>query len=74
MPSEPWRLTELTASLDAYAAAAEVLAAPSPSMLQLGLKHVEASGDFDDWRARGNALRPAPGQCTDRRTLSSVDL
>lgn len=51
MPSEPWRLTELAASLDAYATLAEVLASPSPSMLKLGLKHVEASGDFDDWRA-----------------------
>ncbi|MFD7320546.1 phosphotransferase family protein [Streptomyces sp. NPDC059875] len=50
MPAEPWQPNELDATLTAYATTAEALAAPSPQMLELGLKRVDAEGDFTDWR------------------------
>ncbi|WP_063793976.1 phosphotransferase family protein [Streptomyces graminilatus] len=50
MPAEPWQPNELDATLNAYATAAEALAAPSVQLLELGLKPVDAEGDFTDWR------------------------
>ncbi|WP_330347648.1 phosphotransferase [Streptomyces sp. NBC_00582] len=50
MPAEPWQPSDLDATLNAYAAAAEMLSAPSAQLLRLGLKPVSAEGDFTAWR------------------------
>jgi hypothetical protein len=50
MPSQPWREGELSATLAAYATAAQALdPAPAP-LLGAGLKPIAADGDFDHWR------------------------
>ncbi|MFG3041767.1 phosphotransferase family protein [Streptomyces sp. NPDC048330] len=54
MPAVPWRVDELTASLDAYATTAEALAAPSEQLQEVGLKPVGDGGDFDDWRTQAS--------------------
>ncbi|WP_086827343.1 hypothetical protein [Streptomyces sp. NRRL B-24572] len=59
MPAEPWQPNELDATLNAYAATAEALATPSPQMLELVLKPVDAEGDFTGWRdVQAGSVKP----------------
>ncbi|MFG3289781.1 phosphotransferase family protein [Streptomyces sp. NPDC048179] len=59
MPAGPWRPNELGATLNAYATTADALSRPSAQLLQLGLKSVDADGDFTDWRdIQSGATKP----------------
>ncbi|MFI9326399.1 phosphotransferase family protein [Kitasatospora sp. NPDC052868] len=61
MPANPWRPEELAATLDACAAYAEALAAPSPELLALGLQPIAEAETFDHWRRlAGGGTDPLP--------------